>query len=251
MAKKMFEKIPKTSVRIWQPVIKKLNAKMEAACLRRDAYIRRVLEIEIERLDEDVSIPNSKQSHDFVLDRLDQFDRKPVSLVIPHELTARLNDICNRKLIVRDAFFNRLFVLLAAAPSDIDRLFFSDAEDDWRSEVWSEYRNDGPFFQNGFSPLDPIVDPFWGIRCGLEILAERDTLEDYLVPATGQSIRIRRGIADEPEPERSLYSTVFEVNTSRGRDLLGLSCYLPDSRVPEHPAAKKRMAAIDALLAEM
>ena len=37
------------SVRIWRPILEKLEAKLEAACLRRDAYLRRVLELEIEK----------------------------------------------------------------------------------------------------------------------------------------------------------------------------------------------------------
>ena len=30
---------PKISVKIWRPIIEKLDAKLDAACLRRDAYL--------------------------------------------------------------------------------------------------------------------------------------------------------------------------------------------------------------------
>ena len=104
MATKTLKTVPKISVKIWRPILDKLEAKIESACLRRDAYLAKVLEVELDWLDQEVSIPNSQASYDYVLERLDRLDRKLVSLALPQELTARLNDICSRKRIVRDAF---------------------------------------------------------------------------------------------------------------------------------------------------
>ncbi len=79
------------------------------------------------RFDCEVSIPNSQASDDFVFEQLDTLDRKLVSLALPSELTSRLNEVCARKRIVRDAFFNRLFLLQCASPRLVDALLFGDA----------------------------------------------------------------------------------------------------------------------------
>ena len=238
---------PKISVKIWRPIINKLDEKLDTACLRRDAYLAKVLAVELDHLDDEVSIPNTQASYDFVFSQLDAFDRKLVSLALPPELTSRLNEICARKRIVRDAFFNRLFLLLAAAPAIVDDLLFEDFANDWRRDVWSEYKHEGPFFQNGFYPLEPMVDPFWAVRCGMEMYAEKAGFEDYVEPISGKSIRITRDLGGVSIPVDSVYTTVF-TKKSGANDLRGLSCYLPDRDIPGHDAEKAHQAKLDDLL---
>lgn len=250
MATKTLKTVPKISVKIWRPILDKLEAKIESACLRRDAYLAKVLEVELDWLDQEVSIPNSQASYDYVLERLDRLDRKLVSLALPPELTARLNDICSRKRIVRDAFFNRVFLLLAAAPGVVDTLLFGDVGNEWRAEVWSENKHDGPFFQNGFYPLEPMIDPFWAVRSGLEMYATDAGLEDYVEPTTGASIKVHRSITGEVMPADSLYTTIFEQKVGE-HDLIGLSCYLPDWRIPGHGAEQEHHAKLDELLGDL
>ncbi len=250
MATKTLKTVPKISVKIWRPTIEKLDQKIETACLRRDAYLAKVLETELNWLDQEVSIPNSKASYDYVFDRLDQLDRKLVSLALPTELTQRLNGICARKRIVRDAFFNRVFLLLAASPKVVDTLLFGDVGGHWRTEVWSENKHDGPFFQNGFYPLEPMIDPFWAVRNGLDLYAVDAGLEDYVEPTSGKTIRVQTVLAGEPMPADSLYTTIFEQKVL-GHDLHGLSCYFPDWRIPDHAAATAHNLKLDELLGDL
>ena len=173
-----------------------------------------------------------------------------MSLALPPDLTVRLNEICARKRIVRDAFFNRIFLLLAAGPKVVDTLLFGGVGDSWRRDVWSENKQDGPFFQNGFYPLEPMIDPFWAVRSGLEMYADADGVEDYVEPTSGKRIRITRDITGAAVPADSLYTTIFEKNVL-GNDLLGLSCYMPDSRVPGQKAEQEHRAKLDELFAEL
>ena len=222
MANKTRKTTPKISVKIWRPIIEKFDEKIGIACIRRDAYLNKVLEVELDKLDDEVSIPNSQASYDYVFDRLDQLDRKLVSLALIPELTARLNEICSRKRIVRDAFFNRVFLLLAASPKVVDTLLFGIEADQWRTEVWREYKNDAASFQNGFYPLEPTIDPFWAIHTGLEIYASDEDLQDYVEPSGGKTIRVKRDISGSVAPADRLYTTIFERKVL-GNDLLGLS----------------------------
>ena len=249
-AKRTLKTVPKISVKIWRPVIDKLDAKLNAACLRRDAYLKKVLEGELQWLDHEVSIPNSQASSDFVFEQLDTLDRKLVSLALPSELTSRLTELCARKRIVRDAFFNRLFLLLSASPVAVDTLLFGDVAKEWRREVWSEYKHDGPFFQNGFYPLEQEVDPFWAIRVGLELYAVDQGLEDYVEPESGKTIRVQRDFTGRVGPADSLYTTFFDKKV-KGDTLLGLNCYVPDWRIPGQEAAAEHQKKLDELLADL
>ena len=251
MATKTPKTVQKISVKIWRPMIGRLDEKMAQACLRRDAYLTKVIEVELERLDEQVSIPNSEAARNYVADRLDQLDRKLVSVALPPELTARINEICGRKRIVRDAFFNRLFFLLAAPPNVVEALLFHpEKRDEWRSRVWEERRNDGPFFQNGFYPMEPTIDPFWAIHTGMELDVDDAGLEEYLEPTSGKTIHVTRDLAGAAEPVDSVYTRVFDQKV-RDKDLLGLSCFMPDHRVPGHSAEQKHRAKVDELFAEL
>jgi hypothetical protein len=249
MPTKQLKTTPKISVKIWRPIIRKLDAKIDSACLRRDAYLAKVLEVELDWLEQEVSIPNSQASYDFVFERLDRLDRKLVSLALPPELTTRLTEICHRKRIVRDAFFNRVFLLLAAAPKVVDTLLFRGFDGDWRSLVWSENKHDGPFFQNGFYPMEPRVDPFWAMRCALAD-HEGEGVEDYVEPVSGKSIRMQRDLAGKPMPLNSLYTTLFDQKAGAD-DLLGLNCYVPDHRIPGHDAERVAQSKLDELLGEL
>ena len=252
MEAKSLKTVPKISVRIWRPIIEAFDKKIEAACLRRDAYLNKVLEVELDWLDEEVAIPNSQASYDYVLGQLDQLDRKLVSLALSPALTARLNEICSRKRIVRDAFFNRLFLLLAASPGTIDTLFFGAIDDEWRTGVWNENKNDGPFFQNSFYPLEPTIDPFWAIRSGLNMYGGDEGLEDYIEPTTGKRIWVKRDARGEVMPVDSLYTIVFEQKVRDGdKTLLGLNCYMPDWRIPGQEAEKEHRAKLDELIASL
>lgn len=251
MSKQNPKVVQKISVKLWKPIIEKFDAKIESACLRRDAYLAKVLERELDWLDQEVSMPNSQAAYNYVFEQLEGLDRKLVSLALPPDLTKRLTDICVRKRIVRDAFFNRLFLLLAASPKAVDLLLFGDCADRWRTEVWSEYRHDGPFFQNGFYPLEPMIDPFWAVRCGLEMFVqESGPTEEWVEPNSGNTVRIQRGLGNEPLPIDSLYTTVFEPKVS-GHSLLGMSCYMPDWRIPGHEAEKTHQAKLDEIFSDL
>jgi hypothetical protein len=247
---KVLKTVPKISVKIWRPIIQKLDDKLEAACLRRDAYLRRVLEVELEWLEHEVCLPNSSASYDFVFEHLDSLDRKLVSLALPQELTRRLNEICARKRIVRDAFFNRLFLLLCASPRTVDALLFPNVADEWRRDVWSEYQHDGPFFQNGFYPLEQDVNPFWAIRSGLQLYADEEDLKDYVEPESGTTVRVSRDILGSMEPPYSVYTAFFDMK-HKTESLLGLNCWVPDWRIPGHQTALAHQKKVDDIIAEM
>lgn len=214
-------KVKKIAVKIWQPVIDKLDKKIELGCLRRDAYIGKVLAIELERLDEEIAQPNSEAARDFVAAKLNLLNRKVVTFSLQTDLVHRLDNICDKKRIVRDAIFNRILLLLTATPAQIDRLLLLDS--DWLNIVWNEHVCDWNYFPNVFYPLEPDVDPFWVIREGIKLTND----------ATGS--------------DNSFYRAVLTDRYFKNTDLFGLNCYLPDIYVPNSPDCMEFEQSLDDL----
>lgn len=204
----MKESVRKTSIRIWRPALEKFDARIKHACLRRDAYLTRILERELDELDAAVGVPNSEAAQRFIASRLEALSpRKLVTLTLPDGLVQRLDDICAAKRIVRDSFFNRLFFLLAADLDHITRLFF---DDDWS---WHQALTEDEEFSRAsaadqLTPIPDFRDPFHGIRSAC-------ALPDWQGPD-------------------GIYRVPITVTTDSGidLDLSGLNVYLPDNQVP-------------------
>ena len=49
MERKDGAKVTKTTVKVWQPLVAKLEARMTEACLRRDLYLARLLASEVKQ----------------------------------------------------------------------------------------------------------------------------------------------------------------------------------------------------------
>lgn len=215
------ENVKKVAVKVWQPALDKFNKKIEIGCLRRDAYVNEVLAIELDRLDEEIAQANSDAARDFVTAQLNQLNRKVVTFSLRAELVDRLDEICNKKIIARDAFFNRILLLLAAAPAQIDKLFC--LEKDWQKTVWDAHLCDFGTFSEVFYPLEPHIDPFFVIREGIRL----NNL------ATDQNI--------------SFYRFVLTDKHFKNAGVMGLNCYLPDELVPNTFDWKRRELLLDEL----
>lgn len=240
----MSDTTKKISTKIWRTIIERLDQKIGSACLRRDAYLNKVLEIELDFLDKEVVLANSAIAQDFIAKSLDQLDRKLVSLALRPDLIARLEDICARKRIVRDAFFNRLFFLLAAPSEFIDKFLFPEYENKWRTAVWEECRHDGPFFENTFYPLEHDINPFWAIRAGIELYNKDIKLHEYTDPDTGKVISVQR-VFDEIYPLDSIYTTLLTEKHIKNSNPFGLNCYIPDWQIPGGHAAVEFQKKLD------
>jgi hypothetical protein len=228
----------KISTRIWSLLLTSLETKIERACLRRDPYLERVLTIELDYLDQEIPIANSPAAHRFIAERLDALphSRKMVTLTLRRELIEKLDDICRRKNIVRDAFFNRLFFLLVAGRNNLD-MVFTQLDSEWRQEIWEDHRNEGSIYNYVFNPLEAEVNPFWALRTALEIYWEQS---GHLLKKTtlqsGQSIALVEDMPGAFRPAASIYTTTMDDKIFRNKgeyiDLYGLNCYLADWEIP-------------------
>lgn len=193
----------KVAVRVWRPVLEKLDAKMAKACLRRDAYLTQVLDTELEYLDAEITAENSEAARLYIARKFDLLpDKKTVTFVMRSDVIERMNEVCKRKRIVRDAFVNRVLLLLAASRNTFER--FLGLDEDWKRHLMREY-DGAPFLQNSFYPIEEFSTPFW---------AARDWLQ---------------------EDNESIYRVFWDEHMFKDVDLTGLNCCIPDARLPGHP----------------
>ncbi len=247
--------ITKITIQVWRPVLERFDAAIDHACLRRDAWLSRVLDVEVDALDAEVPYPNTDGARKLVGERLARLERRLVSLKLPVTTLARLEATCERKRIVRDAFFNRLFLLLAAKPDTIDRLFA--LEDGWVNNVWTEYRNE-LFFDNAFRPLHQEVNPLLALRTALEMRYDGVELADAVDGASGTRYRIVPDLLDDLDPAAtgtrgsppdSIYSRYFDLRLKDGTDLIGLNTFVSHDRLRALTAPPaSRSEDLDALL---
>lgn len=229
----------KVPAKIWRDILTKLDGRIEAACLRRDAYLSKVIGVEVEILDKDVTLPNSKQASKFISERLDHLDRKLVSFTLDTTIADRLNEVCAAKGIVRDAFFNRLIFWLVASPKVINRILGSD----WDSEVWKKHEWDIGIHQAGLYPLDEsfikgiFVDPLWAVHEYYKLQRDLELSVDSETGVEGGELGADR--SSGVESRRGFYTCVLRDNFFKNVDLWGLNTYLPDYEVPGRLAHKE------------
>ena len=214
----------KTSTRIWTPLLEKFTERLDDACLRRDAYLGRILESELDALDAEVTTPNSDAARSFIAAHLDALPRKLVTLTLPEPLMQRIDDLCERKQIVRDSFFNRLVFMLAAEPRVLDRLWF-DGDRGWFPHLLGESSFKQEAAARMLDPIQADLDPFWAYREGM--LAWYDG-----------------------NPPFGIYTAVLDDTTFPKVDLFGLNIHLPDRRVPGTAEHQHIATLLDDLLTD-
>lgn len=285
MKKPITRKSSKITVSVWRPVWSKLEKKLDAACLNRDAYLSALVDREVGHLQDEMPIANSEEARQFInkqLRVLIHLDTTPLSIALSPDVAARLNAVCEEKRVVRDAFFNRLFLFLAFGPRIagllLFRLLWLDQEqakpERWTNMVWSEYKHDGPFFENVFEPFVAHQDPLWPIRACFELIEDQDKPDytDWTDPESGKAVKMAKWVPDTllhlpyrfytvPLTDRDLRKETKAAARPavRGKpgkaesevayhNLYGLNCYLPNFMVPGHLDKKAAQAAVDNLL---
>lgn len=113
----------KVLVNVYEPVIAIMKHKLDAACLKRDAYLDKALHIEAGFLREEVTTPNSDKAKSYIADNLKQIKLKQLNLLLSTETVELINEVCKEKNIPRDAFINRVFLLLIASDNVLMALF--------------------------------------------------------------------------------------------------------------------------------
>lgn len=263
-------KASKITISVWRPVWSKLEKRLEKGCLKRDAYIGMLINRELDYLQDEMPIANSKEAENFIqkqIRALLEQNFTPLSIALQPDVAQKLEKVCADRRIIRDAFFNRLFLFLAFGPEIAGLLLFRGMDDDedgkweltsWTRSVWSEYKHEDQFFWNVFDPFRANQDPLWAVRACFEIIEDRDSPKyvDWIDPRTKQVVKMTKSVADhvlhlpyrfytavltdQDLPKKAKGPTRHAAQGKSGiqgeerayHNLYGLNCYLPDFHVP-------------------
>jgi hypothetical protein len=224
----------KILVNVWQPLIDELKAKLNAACMKRDAYLDKVLAHEARMLTQEVRGQNSPVAREYITQELGQLKPVPVNLLLSQATVDLIADACKHKNVPRDAFINRTLLFLVIRPGFF-RLLFSEFDWEWARQVLLErYGHDQQYLL--FTPsilgaLRDIVedDPFWYVR---------------------ECIRV----AQEEDPDLPRLHEKFIRKDALGKaavSAIGFNCRVDDADIEGHPAAKAREVRVRKLLDEL
>ena len=182
----------KILVKVHEPLIAIMQHKMEAACLKRDAYLDKALRVEAEFLRKEIATPNSDKAKNYIAAQLGDLKLKPLNLLLSTETVDLINEVCKEKNVPRDAFMNRFFLLLIASDKILTCLFCEflskylqnwDLED-WYGEYGSSEYDDGYTIRDyvwKYNSLDFVtehpenLDPFYN---NLNVFQANDNILD-------------------------------------------------------------------------
>lgn len=197
----------RTTFKIWTPLAKSLEEKMEQAFLRRDSFLNNLLSQELDVLIQECKSSNSPEVAAYIQKMLKGMkDLTTVSISLHPALIEKLNHTCTSKNIIRDAFINRVILYLVASPPLINHIFFDD--DGWRKRVLKESYH----FIDEIEIFEPIYvpkQPFENLRTAL----------------------LSEGL------DRNFYTrTFYEGFPSQKTNLSGFNCLMSDVEVPDSEA---------------
>lgn len=167
----------KVLVNVCEPLVAILKQKLDASCLKRDAYLDKALSCESCYLQEEVTTPNSKRAENFITENLKQLRLKPLNLLLSKKTVELMNAVCKEKNIPRDTFINRIFLMLIATESLLEALFKgydelwtspSSEHDEYDDFIVGISGEEGRYFDrpNILDTVDKFVtaSPFWWLR---------------------------------------------------------------------------------------
>lgn len=193
----------RTTFKVWAPLAKSLEQKMEQAFLRRDSFLNNLISQELNVLLEEAKNGNSIEASAYIQSMLKQMELTTVSMSLDLSLIERLNEICSSKNIIRDAFINRLILYAVATPQLIDCIFFEDAS--WRNRVLRESYH----FIDEIEIFEPIYVP-------------RQPFENLRTALLSENL------------DQNFYTRVFrEGFPSQKTNLSGFNCFMSDAEVPD------------------
>ena len=184
----------KITAKIYKPLLNNFNKQVDSLFLKRDAFLNSMIKGEVQHLASDLEGKKlSVRAKRYIAGELKQMGTVQVNIVVDKYTADQLNAIVNETNIVRDAFLNRLIMLLRSSPTLLNYLDLP------------EYIT-GSEFESGIDPMP--TSPLRAIEA-----VQSDPLFYLRVAA-----------------EERYKTGLYLIDLSQ--KFAGFSCYLDDSQVP-------------------
>jgi hypothetical protein len=106
----------KMTVKIYEPLLKDFNCQIDSLFIKRDAFLSAMIEREVGNLARDMEgkwlTPNAKR---YIAGELKRMGTTTVNVVVDKTTVDKLNAVVKASNMVRDAFMNRLVMLLRSS----------------------------------------------------------------------------------------------------------------------------------------
>lgn len=197
----------KITTKIYLPMLESFNSQISKMHIKRDSYLNAMIKAELPYLKSDMrGKVLSTKAKKYIAGSLKRMGIHNVNIVVEREVADKLNKIVSDSNLVRDAFINRLILLLRSRESFLEKIGLPTRinTNAYKSMMW-----DLPT-----SPLRAIeevmTDPLHYLRIASE---EMDGL----------------GLYERPLPHH----------------MIGFSCYLDDVHVPGTAESEDFLADLD------
>ena len=113
----------KITLKIYKPLLKAFDLKVQRLCLKRDAFLNRLLAVETPRLKEDLNgLRQSTRAHRYSSGELKRLAPWPINVVVDQATADALNEVVTQANVSRDAFANFLIWFLVATDEWLELL---------------------------------------------------------------------------------------------------------------------------------
>lgn len=203
----------KITIKVWEKLLDQFNKNLDESFIKRDAYLNHILKTETKFLREEMKeLKLSSEARRYISSELKHLGTKTINVTVDKDTADNLNDIVSKSNMVRDAFINRLMLLLTLRDKQLEVMLKLHGLRNYATH------NDEPL------PLSPA-----------ECLREVSNDPLYYVRS-----------AVDYEKEKGLYLTELEESKFSS----GMTCYLNDSNVPGTEAYKTAQAESEKSLNE-
>lgn len=229
----------KIAMTVWEDLFSLFSNKLDRCFIKRDAFLNHVISVELDNLKKGLEgRKNSVHAKKHIASNLRDLGTKTINVVVDKQVAKDLNSIVKEHNLVRDAFINRLLLLLSF-PDDIISYMFDVR---LTQAVEGADMDPPPLPRTFIDALEFIQSsPNRYIQDELDILYE----------------------ADSTDLQGNIYTKTLDIDSiielledGKQRDFFqkmknhaaALSCYLEDSaEVPNTAAWKRVQKALDAL----
>lgn len=203
----------KITVKIYEPLLRDFDRQIDTLFIKRDAFLNAMIREEVQHLASDMEGKRlSSNAKRYIAGELKRLGTVPVNVVVDKSTADALNAIVDSSNLVRDAFMNRLIMLLRSSAQLLSYLELPD-------------------FITG-SAFDSYVEPM-------------PTSPMKAIEAVHSDPLFYLRVACEERHKTGLYLIDLPVK------LAGFTCYLDDSQVPGTDAYAQSQRDTQAMLNEL
>lgn len=203
----------KITVKIYEPLLRDFDKQIDALFIKRDAFLNNMIKGEVQHLAADMEGKRlSASAKRYIAGELKRLGTVPVNIVVDRATADNLNAVVDATNLVRDAFVNRLIMLLRSSHQLLNYLEL-------------------PEFITG-SAFDSCIEPM-------------PTSPMKAIEAVHSDPLFYLRVACEERHKTGLYLLDLPPK------LAGFACYLDDASVPGTEVHAQMQRDVDAMLEEL